>query len=103
MSNMINHHSHHNLVVVKDKLFVIASGKESCEVFDNVCKKFVSVKTPFTIDFNKSVAIGNRIVVFKENSSTIISYDVDKDELSIESCEVTKHLQDFTCLKLPCY
>ena len=41
MPNTINNYTFHSLVVVKDKLFVIGKGIESCEVFDNACKKFV--------------------------------------------------------------
>ena len=103
MPNMINSHSYHSLVVVKDKLFVIGNEIYFCEVFDNVSKNFVSFKHPPSMSYNKSVAIGNRIVVFQENQSTILCYDVDKDEWSEESCEVTKYLDDFSCAKLHCY
>ena len=103
MPKTIYSHSYHNLVVVKNKLFVIGNDTDYCEVFDSVCKKFVYLKHPPCINYNKSVAIGNKIVVFQENRSTILCYDVGKDEWSIESCEITKSLQDFTCLKLPCY
>ena len=103
MPNMINSHSYHSLVVVKDKLFVIGNEIYFCEVFDNVSKNFVSLKHPPSMSYNKSVAIGNRIVVFQENQSTILCYDVDKDEWSEESCEVTKYLDDFSCAKLHCY
>ena len=44
MPNMVNSHCFHSLVAVKDKLFVISDKKFSCEVFDEVCKKFVTLK-----------------------------------------------------------
>ena len=44
MPSMINSHKYLSLVVVKNKLFVIGQGTESCEVFDNACKKFVVLK-----------------------------------------------------------
>ena len=103
MPKTINNHSYHNLVVVKEKLFVVGEEPNFFEVFDNVCKKFVSLKQPPCINFNKSVAIGNKIVVFQENRSTKLCYDVDKDEWSEESCEVTKDLSNFSCVKLPWY
>ena len=103
MPKTINNHSYHNLVVVKEKLFVVGKEPNFFEVFDNVCKKFVSLKQPPCINFNKSVAIGNKIVVFQENRTTILCYDVDKDEWSEESCEVTKDLSNFSCVKLPWY
>ena len=98
MPNTINVYSHHNLVVVKDKLFVI--GTESCEVFDNVCKKFVSLKKPYTLS-NKAMSIGNKIMTFQENKSSVVCYDVDKDEWSEESCDATKDLNDFSLTKIP--
>ena len=103
MPNMINHHYDHSLVVVKEKLFVIGSGRERCEVFDNVCNKFVSLKNPPSITLNKCMAIDNKIFVFQHNRSTVICYDVDKDEWSKESCEVTQYREYFSLTKLPQY
>ena len=104
MPSTTNHYSHHSLVVVKNKLFVIGSFEtDCCEVFDNVCKKFISLKNQPFIDYSKSVAIENRIVVFQDESSIVICYDVDKDEWSEESCELTKDLEGFSCAKLPLY
>ena len=102
MPSTINSHRCHSLVVVKDKLFVIGDERNRFEVFDNVCKKFVSLKHPF-IDYSKSVAIGNRIIVFKYVISTLLCYDVDKDEWSEESFELTEDLDGFSCAKLPLY
>ena len=103
MPNMINRKSFHNLVVVKDKLFVVGKGTESCEVFDNVFKKFVALKPKLNITYSKCMPIGNKILIFQENRSSIICYNVDKDEWSEESCKVTKNLLNFTCAKLPCF
>ena len=103
MPNTIKEHTDHNLVVVKDKLFVIGNNKDSCEVFDNVCKKFVCLKAQHNFYKGKCAVIGNRVVIFQGNSSSVICYDVNKDEWSEESCEVTKHLQDFALTKLPHY
>ena len=44
MPNMVNSHSDHSLVVVKDKLLVVGQGTDCCEVFDVICKKFVAIK-----------------------------------------------------------
>ena len=40
MPSMINSKTDHSLVVVKNKLFVIAKEINSCEVFDNDCKNY---------------------------------------------------------------
>ena len=103
MPNMVNYQSFHNLVVVKNKLFVIGLGTENCEFFDNACKKFVVLKHQQYIYYNKSVSIGNIIFIFQEFSSSVICYDVVKNEWSEEPCEVAKYLKDFTCVKIPSY
>ena len=45
--------------------------------------------------------IGNKILVFQHNSSSIICYDIEKYEWSEETCLVTEDLLDFSCTKLP--
>ena len=74
MPNTINDYNYHSLVVVKDKLFVVGDEINCCEVFDNICKRFVSLKHPPSITYNKCVSIGNRIVVFQEGRSIIICF-----------------------------
>ena len=101
MPNMINYYGNHHLVVVKNRLFVIGMQTNYCEMFDNVCRKFVSLKDAPVITYNKCVPIGNKIVLFQKLSSKIICYDVDKDEWSEDSSEVTKGCHDFSCVKLP--
>ena len=104
LPNMRNIHSNHSLVTVKNKLFVIDGNTNIYEVFDNICKKFISLKSPYGyINLNKAMSIGNRIVVFLHERSSIVFYDVEKDEWSAESCEITKHIDDFSCTKIPCY
>ena len=62
---------------------------------------FVSLKHPTSIYYNKSVPIGNKIFAFRDGSSSVICYDVEKNKWTEESCEVAKHLDDFSCAKLP--
>ena len=104
MPNMINSKSSHSLVTIKNKLFVIGCGRDSSEVFDSVNKRFVVLKSPYSpFDLNKAMSIGKKIIIFKNNSSLVIFYDVDEDEWSKESCKGTKNLKDFSCAKLPGY
>ena len=98
MTNTLNDHSCHSLLTVNDKLFVIGF---SCEVYDNVCSKFVAVNIPISFSLNKAISIGNKIVITGNNTSIMICYDVDKDKWSKEPCEVTKYLQNFTFVKVP--
>ena len=104
MPNTKNNYCFHSLVTIRDKLFVIGNVTYSIEVFDNACKVFIALKpSPTFIDSNKAFSVGNKILIFQENSSSVISYDVNKDEWAEEPCELTKNLEDFSCLKLPLY
>ena len=103
MPNTINSKFLHNLLVVKDKLFVVGRGTENCEVFDNVCRKFIALKPHPRITYSKCVQIGNKIIVFQQNRSSIVCYDVERDEWSEELCELTKDLFDFSFTKFPKY
>ena len=72
-------------------------------MFENVCKSFVRFKYQPFFFTNKCVALGNEILVIREYRSSVICYNVDKDEWTEKSCEVTKHLGGFSCAKLPLY
>ena len=103
MPNMINRKSAHSLVAAKNKLFVFSNSKDTNEVFDEVCKKFVALKSPNRemFRFNKAVSIGNKIVLFQHESSTVLCYDVDKDEWSEDSCYITENINCYSCVRVP--
>ena len=108
MPNTIDNYSYHSLVAIRDKLYVIGNVTYSVEVFDIACKVFIALKpSPAFIHLNKAFPVGNKIVIFQETRRSqqqqIICFDVDKYEWSEELCEVTKHLEDFSCLKIPLY
>ena len=105
MPNMIGDKRCLSLVVVRDKLFVIGCGKDICEVFDNSCKKFVALKSPPVeyVDLTKTSSIGNQILVFQDNTATLLCYDIYKNEWSDESFEITEDIEEYSCVKLPCY
>ena len=54
---MITCKSEHNLLVVKNISYVIGCGREICELFENVCKKFIVFKFPHFINLNRYVTI----------------------------------------------
>ena len=105
MPNMTDSKVQHSLVALKNKLYAIGRGTDTCEFFDNCCKKFVAIKSPPTIflRLNKAISIGSKIYVFQDDSSSYGCYDVDKDKWSEEPFEVTNKLEDFSCVKLPWY
>ena len=99
MPDMINRPKLHSLVVVRNKLFVI--GWKSFEVFDNTCKKFLSLKLPCKFMASEYISIGNKILIIQIDTPCIVVYDVDKDEWYEKSCEAS--FMDFTCVKVPWY
>ena len=103
MPNMVYSHSDHSLVTVKDKMFVVPHENNNCEVFDNICKKFVAVKSSYTLTSNKAMSIGNKIVIFQHNRSSVVIYDVDKNEWYEESCDATNYFFCFSCVRMPQY
>ena len=102
--NMIKCKVDHSLVVVKHKLFVIGIRSYACELFDYIGKKFVTINSLdiYTLYF-ETVAINSKIIVFHNYTQVAMCYDVDKDEWSEESCEVTNNFQHFSCVKVPWY
>ena len=103
MPNMNSGKYNHSLVVFKNKLFVISKREDGCEVFDNFCKKFITIKSPeFYNSSKRAFSIENKILALQDDSSKIISYDTDKNEWLEESCEVTKNIRWFSSVKVPC-
>ena len=76
--------------------------KGTNQVFDNTCRKFVILRSPVNFNLNTAKSIENKIAIIQGNTSMIFCYDVDKDELSEESCDFTKNLE-FKCVKFPLY
>ena len=103
MPSMINNQINHSLVVIKDKLFVIGYRNNNCEVFDNVCKEFVALMPSYNLHLSRAMSIGNKIKIFQELRSSVVCYDVDKDEWFEESCDATNTLFCFSCAKMPQY
>ena len=93
----------HSLVVVRNKLFSIRSSSDSFEVFESVSKKFVSLKSTNDFKLNEAISIGNKIVIFQNDSISIFCYDVDTNEWLEKSCEFTKRLDNFSCVKISKY
>ena len=82
-------------------MFVIGEYTDTCEVFDNNCKTFVAIKSPFYFGTNNAFSVGNKIVIILNNKLFVLCYDVDNDKWSKDPCEATNHLWDFSCVKIP--
>ena len=102
---MINENSYHHMLAISNKLFAICCGEQSdiSEVYDNFCKKFVVFNSPtfFGGIYYKSITFDRKIVVFKNNSTFVSIYDVDKNEWSEEHFKDTNNIRNFNCLKIP--
>ena len=105
MPNMINSTAYHSLVVVIDKLFVIARRTNNCEVYDSTCKHFVALEPLINIVYAiNSIKVGSKIFVFSNPSpSSFFCYDVDTNTWSEEPCEVTADLKWYSILNVPSF
>ena len=110
MPSMIEGRYCHSSVAIKNKFFVFGSrdgkGSKSCEVFDSICNNFVLLKRfpstlKFDLKFSNTFSIGNKLATIGNNSSTVLYYDVEKDEWSEETCNLTKNKSFFSCSFLP--
>ena len=108
MPNMIEIRSSHKAVAMKNKFFVVGGlFNNNCEVFDSTCNTFVILRPPseyvrkFLWSTNEVVSIGSNLVVFGDRRETILFYDVETDKWSEKSFELTRYLEDFSCVKLP--
>ena len=111
MPNMIEKRTLCQSVAMRNKLYIIGQQNNySCEVFDSVFNGFVLLKPPpmYYEDPQEVISIGSKILIFEdfnyeENSDThaIVFYDVEKNEWSKKSCDATKLLRGFCCVKTP--
>ena len=103
MLYMMHQHFLLSLVTVKNKLFVMDDGRNNCEVFDDVGKKFVALSSSCNLSFNKAMYIGNKFMVFQYKRSSVVFYDVNKNKWSEELRVATKDIVGFSCFKMPQY
>ena len=107
MPAMVKRRHGHNLVVAEGKLFAIGYNEYDeelfCEVFDNISKTFVAFTHPCEVYGSTAFSVGSKIFVFPDTSSEVIVYDVNKDEWSMQPCELTNNSWMRFCVKLPFY
>ena len=51
-------------------------------------------------DLSEVITIGSKILLFIENCNVII-YDFENNEWSVKTCEATRNLKYFSCVKVP--
>ena len=106
MPNMIKIRFGHKSVAIRNKLFVIGGSTKTSEVFDSHSNKFSLLK-PISFDeeiliqsLTGAISIGTKLIIFWENSSTMVCYDSEKDVWSKESFELFKN-GDCAVMKIP--
>ena len=93
MPNMIEAGYGHNLVAVRNKLFVMGGLKRSVEVYDSTFKSFVIINPPIDRNFDykpQAISVANKVVIFFTEylcpSTKCLCYDLDKNEWTVETC-----------------
>ena len=105
LPGMIHGRSCHQIVPVRNKLYVFGGGVENSEVFDSLSKKFSILKHPSSLQgmsnykVHGAVSIGSRIIVFKNSSMAV--FDLSKELWSEETFEYTKKSDWTNCIKVP--
>ena len=110
MANIINRGAIHNLVVVKNKLFVLGSTTYACEVYDSACRHFVALNSNLLIEFDRYyhhknvIKVGCNIYVFSNNlSPTVPCYDVKRNKWTVKSFQAKRDLSGYSVVTIPSY
>ena len=103
MPNMLEERFYHSLVSIKSKLFVIGTFHTG-EVYDKVTNRFTFIKPSTITVFDKAVqttSIGNKIIVFTGNESTVMIYDTDKNKWYKKTYNCLKFRGCTAIIKIP--
>ena len=100
MPSMVYTKIHHDVVVVRNKLYVVNHGYNRSEVYDSVSKKFNCLKFDRYIGSGiKAVAIGCKIFIFHRYIKVVLCYDVNENEWSADYFYYDK--TNYSCVKIP--
>ena len=111
MPNMIEGRFRHGSVVIRNKLFVFGNfggkGSKSCKVFDSNSKNFVMITlfpntlTFYLINVANTFSFRNKLITIGRKLSTVLYYDVEKDEWSEEIFNLTNYKYCFGSTFIP--
>ena len=106
MPSMVYTKHHHDVVVVRNKVYVVNGlvGHNQSEVYDSVSRKFVSLKFDKYIgSVIKAVAIGCKIFIFQRYTNAVFCYDENENELSTNYIcyDKTSYSEKKIFLKIP--
>ena len=98
MPNMVNAHSYHDVVTIKNKMYVIS--RKNVKVFDG--QKFVLLKPPSDYFVNlEAFSTGNKIHVVNFDNGKILKYDTVEDEWSEEPIKFAGNKRYEHFVKIP--
>ena len=107
---MLSPRKNHTAVNIGNKMFVIGGSLNSCEVFDNVTRKFTSIKIlPKWISYlgpNKIVGVGYNIYLFladETNDVKVYNFDVKNYVISLKTYLYLEYSKGFNCTKISIY
>ena len=104
MPSMLEKVDGHYLVAIKNKLFSVGSWKNTFEVYDSTCERFVSIKQPFYSSHSDpmgAISLNNKVIIFSdEKINKCFCYHVDKGEWSVEPCFRSSGRFDYV-IKIP--
>ena len=107
MPDMTRRNYDHQMVAIKNKLFVIPMTDRGFEVFDKSANCFASILSStlnfddiYEMDTPGAVLMGKKIVIFGRREKTVVFYDTEKDEWYQESCENLNTLRYRSCVKV---
>ena len=106
MPDMIHARSNHCLIPMRSRLYAVggltSEAAEACEVYDVLSGRFSLVKGPAAVvGGREAFSAGEKIFVFMHESSKVAVFDTERNKWSEETLEVTKHLKNYVCLKIP--
>ena len=109
MPDMVHGRSEHRLIAMRSRLYAVgglASGSaEACEVYDALSGRFSVLRSPIWGVGRGMVcgafSAGEKILVFKDESSKVAVFDTERGAWTEEEFGVTKDLKRYLCLKIP--
>ena len=104
---MLSPKNNHSSVSINNKMFMIGSSSDYCEVFDSVTRKFTYIKflTEWirTLKPFQEVSIGHEIYFFRKDDNKVYvnSYDVKNNFLRFRTSIEMENFNEISCIKIP--
>ena len=105
LPNMLESRFDHTSIAIKNKLFMIAGGVSTCEVFDSYSKQFSLISPKKLFDCEDQIfaatSIGSKVIFISLNSVLTEYFDSEKNIWVGDPCELDEDTKEFSCVKIP--